>query len=262
MAKGVRMPIPSKTHGRAAKRLFRVFVDLGGKKHVASMGGNKYPIIVRDDFSRHAWMYFVSHKYDAASAFEKFLADLRVEGTSSEVVIVGSDDGGKFIEGKFLKLCRERKMKHEFTTPDSPEYNGVPQRGLAMIESAALAARIQASEWFPGYSIPEGASLWAEATNWACDAYNRTARVANPGNRSPHDIFYGVTPQSSPIPFLKPGFCKFKRANKMDPKARECFYLGSTRDHPSESKRVLVRTGKKVIITRNVTWPTYPFHVL
>ena len=54
MAKGITMPIPSETHGRAVKRLFRVFVDLGGKKHVASMGGNKYPMIVREDFSRHA----------------------------------------------------------------------------------------------------------------------------------------------------------------------------------------------------------------
>ena len=89
--------------------------------------------------------------------------------------------------------------------------------------------------------------------NWACDAYNRTATIANSGNRSPHEMFYGVTPQSSPIPFLKTRFCKFKRSNKMDPKARECFYLGPARDHPSESKRVLVRTGK-VIIIRNVTW--------
>ena len=53
MAKGIRMPIPSKAHGRAAKRLFRVFVDLGGKKHVASTGGNKYPMLVRDDFQHH-----------------------------------------------------------------------------------------------------------------------------------------------------------------------------------------------------------------
>ena len=257
MAKGIRMQIPSKTHGRAVKRLFRVFVDLGGKKHVASMGGSKYPMIVRKDFWRHARMYFVSHKYDAASAFDKFLADLRVEGTPSEVVIVRSDDGGEFMKGKFGKLCRERKIKQEFTTADSPEYNGVAERGLAMIESAALAARIQASESFPGNSIPEGASLWVEAMNWAWDAYHRTATVGNSGNFSPHEKFYGVTPQSSPIPFLKPGLCKFKHKNKMDPKARECFYLGPARNHPSESKRVLVRTGK-VIITRNVTWAHVP----
>ena len=107
------------------------------------------------------------------------------------------------------------------------------------------------------HSIPEGASLWAEVMNWACDTYNRTATVANSGNRSPHEMFYGVTSQSSPIPFLKPGFCKFKLTNKMDPKARECFYLGPARNHPSESKRVLVRTGK-VIITRNVIWAHVP----
>ena len=101
MAKGIRMPIPWKTHGRAAKRLFRVFVDLGGKKHIASMGGSKYSMIVRDDFSCHAWMYFVSHKYDAASTLEKFLANLRVESTPSEVVIVRSDDEGDFMKGKF-----------------------------------------------------------------------------------------------------------------------------------------------------------------
>ena len=75
----------------------------------------------------------------------------------------------------------------------------------------------------------------------------------NPGNRSPHEIFYGEVPHSSPILFLKPGYCKYKRMNKMDPKARECFYLGPARNHPRESKRVLVNTGK-VIITRNVTW--------
>ena len=83
-------------------------------------------------------------------------------------------------------------------------------------------------------------------------AYNRTATVANPGNRSPHEMFYGEIPQNSPIPFLKPGYCKYKRMNKMDPKPRECFYLGPARNHPRESKRVFVLTGK-VIITRNVT---------
>ena len=61
MAKGIRMPIPSKTQGQGAKRLFRAFLDLGGKKYVASTGGKKYPMIVRDDFSRRAWMYLVPH---------------------------------------------------------------------------------------------------------------------------------------------------------------------------------------------------------
>ena len=146
LAKGIRMSTPSKTHCREDNRLSRVFVDLGGKKHVTSMGGNKYPMIIRDDFSRYAWLYYISHKSDAAEAFKQFLADLRVEGISSEVVVVRSDHGGEFNQGEFGQLCRERNIKQEFTTADSPEYNGVAERGLAMIESAALAARIQASK--------------------------------------------------------------------------------------------------------------------
>ena len=215
LAKRIRMSIPSKTHCREDKRLSRVFVDLGGKKHVTSMGGNKYPMIIRDDFSRYARSYFISYKSNAAEALKLFLADLRVEGIPSEVVVVRSDNGGEFNQGEFGQLCRERSIKQEFTTADSPEYNGVAERGLA--------ARIQASEFFPGFDIPVKPSLWAEAMSWACDAYNRTATVANPGNRSPHEMFYGEIPQNSPIPFLKPGYCKYKRMNKMDPKARECF---------------------------------------
>ena len=46
--------------------------------------------------------------------------------------------------------------------------------------------------------------------------------------------------------------------NKMDPKARECFYLSPARNHSSESKRVLVHSRKKVIVTRNVTWARVP----
>ena len=54
---------------------------------MASVGRNKYPMIVRDDFLRYAWVYFISHKSDATEAFEKILADLRVEGVPSEVVV-------------------------------------------------------------------------------------------------------------------------------------------------------------------------------
>ena len=65
-AKGIRMSLPCNISNRAIKILFRVFVDRGGKKHVKSVGGIKYPMTIRDDFSRYTWMYFISHKSDAA----------------------------------------------------------------------------------------------------------------------------------------------------------------------------------------------------
>ena len=84
-----------------------------------------------------------------------FLVDLRVEGMPSKVVVVRSDDGGEFNENNFRRICRERNIKQDFTTADSPEYNGVAEQGPVMMESASLAARIYVSALFPGFDIPE-----------------------------------------------------------------------------------------------------------
>ena len=104
-------------------------------------------------------MYSISHKSDAAYTFATFMFDLREEGIPSEVVMIRSDGLGEFSEGKFGNLCRDMNIKREFTTADILEYNGIAERELALIESAALAARIHSTKWFPGFSIPERPSL-------------------------------------------------------------------------------------------------------
>ena len=58
MSKAIRKGIAHETKRRSDKKLGRVFVDLGGRKDVASVGGKHYPMIVKDDFTRRAWMYF------------------------------------------------------------------------------------------------------------------------------------------------------------------------------------------------------------
>ena len=72
MAKGIRMlPTQSKTDNRGDKILSCVFVDLGGKTHRTYVGENKYPMVMRHDFSLYVLMYFISHKSNATEAFKK-----------------------------------------------------------------------------------------------------------------------------------------------------------------------------------------------
>lgn len=61
MTKGICMSIPSKRDNRADKGPPHVFLHPGGKKHVTSVGGNMYLIIVKDDFSRYVLLYFILH---------------------------------------------------------------------------------------------------------------------------------------------------------------------------------------------------------
>ena len=149
MAKGLRKPIARSTYTRAAKKLKRVFVDRSGTMAVQSIGGKWYTLIVRDDCTRFTRVYFLRHKSDAASAFESFLAEVRADGTPSAVMAVRSDNGREYFGVAFGELCRKRGIKQEFTPADSPKYNGVDERALGLINDAAVAARIQATELYP-----------------------------------------------------------------------------------------------------------------
>ena len=114
MAKGYRKPIANCTKSRATEKLGRVFVDLSGPKTTHSLLGNKYVMIVKDDFTRYSWVYFLGRKSDAADAFRKFLADVRADGVPSEVERERSDNGAQFF-GDFGDVCRQYCIKQELT---------------------------------------------------------------------------------------------------------------------------------------------------
>ena len=71
-----------------------------------------------------------------------------------------------------INLCDNHGTKEDFTPPDKLQYKGVAERGLAMIETAQQAARIQAPPLFPNDCVPGTDSLWAKATKWACNSLN------------------------------------------------------------------------------------------
>ena len=59
MAKGYRKPIGNNTKSRATDKLGRVSVDLSGPKSTHSLLGKKFVVIVKDDFARYSWVYFL-----------------------------------------------------------------------------------------------------------------------------------------------------------------------------------------------------------
>ena len=151
--------------------------------------------------------------------------------------MVRSDGGGEFSKDAFGALCTAEKIRQEFTTADSPRYNGVAERQITIREATGLAARFQAAAKYPNEMFPRGKSLWAEQAHWACHALNCTATSANPGFKSSHEMRFGSPPSSSPFPFLKQGFCSVKRRNKLQPKAVRCWYLGSAPNYPRDAMR-------------------------
>ena len=201
MFKGKRQLLRNTTLPRSERPLRRVFVDLAGPKPNQSNGGAPYMMMIKEDFSHFGWMYFMKQKSDAGATFKRFLTDIRDSTKPSVVEFVRSDGGGKFSGGTFRELCEDRGIRQEFTTPDTPQLNGVVERGLAIVQEAAQAACLEAPRLFPDVRTPATASLLAEACFWANDALNRPATEANPGRASPWSLFYGEAPPLPMLPF-------------------------------------------------------------
>ena len=89
---------------------------------------------------------------------------------------------------------------------------------------------------------------------------NKSSSTANPGKRTPHELFYGVVPKLRMLPFLRPGYCRVRRNNKAEPKAEQCFYLSRGTRRPAYSLKVIMSSGA-ITYTRDLTWehPRAPF---
>ena len=254
-AKGIRKSVKPFTCTRATKPAEQCFVDLSGPKSVQSPGGKEYMMIVRDNFSLFTRVFFLRTKDETDTYFSKDLAEI----APRKIKVARSNGDGEFSKGASGTRCTTGKMRQKFTTADSPQYNGVAERQIAIIEASGLAARVQAAAKYPDEVFPRGESLWAEQAHWACHALNCTATLANPGFKFPHEMWFGSPPTSSAFLF-KPGFRSVKRRNKLQPKAVKCWYHGPVPNYPRDAVRILCKSGR-VVATWHVTWARIPTHI-
>ena len=189
-------------------------------------------MIVREVFSRFKRVFFLRTKDETATYFSKYLAEI----APRKVEVVKRDGGSEYSKSAFGALYTIEKIRQEFTAADPPQYNGVAECQIAIIEAAGLAARIQAAAKYPNEVFSREESLWAEQAHWVCHA------------------------SSSPFPFLNPGFRGVKRRNELQLKAARCWYLGSAPNYPRDAMRILCKSGR-VVASRHVTWAHIPTHI-
>ncbi|CAN0349001.1 unnamed protein product, partial [Ascophyllum nodosum] len=68
--------------------------------------------------------FFLRSKDETAKYFSKHLTEIACR----KVEVARSDRGGEYSKGAFGALCTTEKIRQEFTTADSPQYNGVADR--------------------------------------------------------------------------------------------------------------------------------------
>ena len=116
--------INKKPDERAKKPLDLVHSDLSGQLSLADKNGYQYAMVFVHDYSGMTFHYLLKNKSDATRAMEKFIADVAPIG---KIKRLRSDNGGEYL-GESKDVLIKQSIKHELSSPHTPQQNGTAER--------------------------------------------------------------------------------------------------------------------------------------
>jgi hypothetical protein len=193
-------------------------MDLFGPIAYISIGGSNYCLVIMDDYSRFTWIFFLQEKSQTQETLKRFLRRAQNE-FRLRIKKIRSDNGTEFKNSQIEGFLEEVGIKHEFSSPYTPQQNGAVERKNRTLLDMA---RTMLDE----YKTPD--RFWAEAINTACYSINRlylhrilkkTSYELLTGKK--HNVSYFRVFGRKRFILIKRG-----RSSKFAPKAVEGFLLG------------------------------------
>ena len=203
---------------RATRILELVHSDVNGPMKTPTHGGAKYFVLFIDDFTRKTFVYFLTQKSQVLEKFKEFKAFVENE-TGCQIQTLRSDNGGEYTSKAFNDFCREHGIQRQFSTPYTPQQNGVAERkNRTLVESARCMLQ------HAGLSNV----FWAEAINTAVYVLNRAPTSAVKG-KTPQEAWSGKKPT---VEHFRVFGCEAyahvsdEKRTKLDLKSVKCIFLG------------------------------------
>jgi transposase InsO family protein len=92
-------------------------MDLVGPTCVCSTGGKWYVLVIVDDYSRYAWVFFLADKGETFCVVRDLILRLKNERHGDVVRAIRSDNGFEFKNSRFETFCRDLGLKHQLSSP-------------------------------------------------------------------------------------------------------------------------------------------------
>ncbi|GJT56860.1 retrovirus-related pol polyprotein from transposon TNT 1-94 [Tanacetum coccineum] len=109
------------------KCLHLLYIDLFGPVTPRSINHEKYTLVIIDEYSRYTWVYFLKKKSYAPETIMSFIK--RVENQNDiKVIQLRTDNGTEFKNSIHVNFYDEKRISQNFSSPYSPEQNGVVER--------------------------------------------------------------------------------------------------------------------------------------
>jgi transposase InsO family protein len=219
-------------------------MDLFGPIAYISIGGSKYCLIIVDDYSRFTWVFFLQEKSQTQETLKRFLRRTQNE-FGLRIKKIRSDNETEFKNSQIEGCLEEEGIKHEFSSPYTPQQNGVVERKNRTLQDMT---RTMLDE----YKTPN--RFWAEAINTACYSINwlylhrilKKTSYELPTGKKPNVSYFRVF-RSKCFILIKRG-----RSSKFAPKAVEGFLLGY--DSNTRAYRVFNKSTRLVEVSCDIVF--------
>jgi hypothetical protein len=195
-----------------------------------------------DDYSRFTWVFFLQEKSQTQETLKGFLKRAQNE-FGLRIKKIRSDNGTEFKNSQIEGFLEDEGIKHEFSSPYTPQQNRVVERKNRTLLDMA---RTMLDE----YKTPDRFS--AEAINTACYSINRLYlhRILK---KTSYELLTGKKPNVSYFRvFGSKCFILVKRGrkSKFAPKAVEGFLLGY--DSNTRAYRVFNKSTRLVEVSCDI----------
>jgi len=210
---------------KVARRLERIHSDICGP-YPTSKGKSVYILTFLDEHTHWCWTATIPDKSSATVCQEYRYLVKQIETQSDLKIKYLRTDGGGEYEGELTPVLKDLGVKHEPTSPHSPQSNGKAERLNRTLNNYARAMLYQAN-------MPK--SFWAEAITTAAYLLNRLP--SDSVNGIPYELWHGRQLTMQDLKSIKPFGCivhanvpkkRRKRLGKMDTRSTTGCFVGYT----------------------------------
>lgn len=221
-----------------------IHADLCGPMQKDSIGGSKYFLLFKDDYSHYRMVYFLKNKNEVKNIIESVIFKIKTD-TGFKVKILRTDNGLEFVNNEVTSILQKYGISHQTTVPYTPEQNGKIERDNRTIVEAARTII---------HSKDLDLSLWAESVNTVVYTLNLTG-TSSIKDKTPYELYFDKEPKINHLQiFGSEVFTHIpkEKRQKWDVKSKKGIFVGYS--NYTKGYRVWFPGTNKINIYRDVVF--------
>jgi hypothetical protein len=157
-----------------------VHTDLVGPTRTKGLKGEKYFMLLVDDYTRMTAVCFLRNKSEAFENFKVYKEMVENE-MDSKIKCLRSDNGGEFTSKEFMDFCSKHGIKRQFFVARTPQQNGVVERKNMTVQEMARTMLMDSK-------LTD--VFWTHAVHTTVHIQNRVM-LRNNSDKTPYELWKG-----------------------------------------------------------------------